>query len=562
MHLARGRLVAPPADGRLLRMRGVSGPKGRTPAGAPPATPPEATSRSGVRHSPRLSGASAFAAAAATTAAAAVSAARDTDEVEVCVGESQPLLSPPARLVAKSCVCDWAQAIQCALPHVEPEPCQRQGCGILVHHLCQGEWERREGYGDTVARLCCLHHPDYEYRSAPEKADAAVAKAQGIISKAKVVNIESQLTTEGVEDLFREDSEEVSEGGGDDDDDDGDNDPGGGGGVGGRDDDGLQLPSYEITDYTANQYDVHERTAHYMERRPISASNRIAVEAVYMVEALTLVKSMRTMRRQEIAERVQEKYKAFIRSIPIDRFSDSAIRSMMQEKYYRAKGTSADGLLTKANDVLKNVRAMAAGVRGVGTPLHQIPSGRSLHDMRNEFILTKWSKAQGTIYAPSNHDDELILDVPNGWWLLNPSTNLLLAVLVHRCNPDVIADPTNVPTGPTRETLRKESRRDTVERRERDKIDELHGTNRQRAEESMLSSKAKLMAQTVDSGTIDQVKEQLSLLSQFKDLYVKVQNRIHGRQQGEDDFDQTAHDLLLELPFLKKRRAGGNESTS
>ena len=137
---------------------------------------------------------------------------------------------------------------------------------------------------------------------------------------------------------------------------------------------------------------------------------------------------------------------------------------------------------------------------------------------------------------------------------------MLLAVLVHRCNPDVIADPTNVPTGPTRETLRKESRKDTVERRERDKIIELHGSNRQRAEESMLASKAKLMAQTVDSGTIDQVKEQLSLLSQFKDSYVKVQNRIHG--QGEDDFDQTAHDLLPELPFLKKQRIGGNGSIS
>ena len=57
-----------------------------------------------------------------------------------------------------------------------------------------------------------------------------------------------------------------------------------------------------------------------MDRRPISVSNRIAVEAVYMVEALMLVKSMRTMRRQEIAERVQEKYKAFIRSIPLTVF--------------------------------------------------------------------------------------------------------------------------------------------------------------------------------------------------------------------------------------------------
>ncbi len=138
MHRACGRLVSPPADGHLLFMRGVSGPKGRTPAGAP--ATPEATSRSGVRHSPRFSAASASAAAAATTAAAAVSAACDTDDVKVCVGESQPLLSPPARLVAKSCICDWAQAIQCDLPHVEPAPCQRQGCGILVHHLCQGEW--------------------------------------------------------------------------------------------------------------------------------------------------------------------------------------------------------------------------------------------------------------------------------------------------------------------------------------------------------------------------------------------------------------------------------------
>ena len=69
-----------------------------------------------------------------------------------------------------------------------------------------------------------------------------------------------------------------------------------------------------------------------------------------------------------------------------------------------------------------------------------------------------------------------------------------------------------------------------------------------------------VMAQTVNSGTINQVKEQLSLLSQFKDSYVKVQNCIHG--QGEDDLDQTAHDLHSELPFLKKQCVGGNGSTS
>ena len=65
---------------------------------------------------------------------------------------------------------------------------------------------------------------------------------------------------------------------------------------------------------------------------------------------------------------------------------------------------------------------MAAEIRGVGTPLHQIPSGRSLMDMRNEFILKNWNALQGTVYAPSNNDDELMLDVEDGWWLMNNTT--------------------------------------------------------------------------------------------------------------------------------------------
>ena len=77
----------------------------------------------------------------------------------------------------------------------------------------------------------------------------------------------------------------------------------------------------------------------------------------------------------------------------------------------------------------------------------------------------------------------------------------------------------------------------------------------------MLQSKAQLMEQTIDSGKIDQVKEQLTLLSQFKDSYIKVQNRINGK--GSEDYDQTAHELLSELPFMKKRRTETHsESTS
>ena len=75
-----------------------------------------------------------------------------------------------------------------------------------------------------------------------------------------------------------------------------------------------------------------------------------------------------------------------------------------------------------------------------------------------------------------------------------------------------------------------------------------------------MSNKAALMAQMIDSGAIDQVKEQLSLLTQFKESYIRVQDRVTGGK-GEDDYDQTAHDLLSKLPFLKKRQLDGNSDT-
>lgn len=76
----------------------------------------------------------------------------------------------------------------------------------------------------------------------------------------------------------------------------------------------------------------------------------------------------------------------------------------------------------------------------------------------------------------------------------------------------------------------------------------------------MLKTKAQLMAQSIDSGTIEQVKEQLSLLSQFKESFVKVRNGIDGK--GEEDFDNNVNDLLGELPFMKKRRTTIDEPGS
>jgi hypothetical protein len=426
-----------------------------------------------------------------------------------------------------------------------------------VHHICQGAWENREGYDNVVARYCYRHHPNY----------SGVEKMQEVVARARVLHVESQVTTENVgggdfcsrgEESNTPATLQSDEIGG------GKNDAleavllderffsGDDGGIA---DDAID--EYAITDYTAGQFSIHDRISHFMGAVPISLQNRVAVEAAYMVEALTNVRSMRSMRKTEIAPLVHDKYKSFIRMIPLQRFADATVRVKMVEKYFRAKSNSADGFYTKACDVMKCVRALATVIKGVGSPLHQIPSGKSLMDMKMEFILKKYAAATGAVYVLSNNTEDQYAEVPEGWWLLHPSTNLLLAVLVHRCNPDITGDPTELAPGPTREVIRAGTREDLFARREREKAAEHVGGDRQRVEMSMMTSKAQLMAQTVDSGAIDQVKEQLSLLAQFKDSFVRVQDRLTGGK-GEDDYDQTAHDLLSELPFMKKRRLDQN----
>ena len=57
-------------------------------------------------------------------------------------------------------ICNWGKVIQCNLTALPPLKCQKDGCIILVHHLCQGNWERSNGHTDTVARYCFSHHPN------------------------------------------------------------------------------------------------------------------------------------------------------------------------------------------------------------------------------------------------------------------------------------------------------------------------------------------------------------------------------------------------------------------
>ena len=142
-----------------------------------------------------------------------------------------------------------------------------------------------------------------------------------------------------------------------------------------------------INDYSADVYDVNERTYHFMGKIPISPSNRSAVEAVYMLEAYTLVKDQKQMRRMQVAERVRSKYRELIDNIPNSRFSENALKAQMVTKLYRARNnSSAEAFLDKVEDVAGHVRGIAGKFKGAGKPIHTLRSGCSLSDAKKEHI--------------------------------------------------------------------------------------------------------------------------------------------------------------------------------
>jgi hypothetical protein len=89
-----------------------------------------------------------------------------------------------------------------------PLLCQKEGCEVLVHHICQSAWETREGYDDVLVLYCRRHHPNYNYSSASE--NDGVENAQEVIARAQIVNVESQVMSEGVGDVVDSQGEEMT----------------------------------------------------------------------------------------------------------------------------------------------------------------------------------------------------------------------------------------------------------------------------------------------------------------------------------------------------------------
>lgn len=150
-------------------------------------------------------------------------------------------------------------------------------------------------------------------------------------------------------------------------------------------------------------------------------------------------------------------------------------------------------------------------------------------------------------------------DIPVGWWITaNKNCYYLLAALVHRNNPDIIPQPTDAGAGGTREDIRKKVAARRSDEAASAKV--APQTNKGKMEESMMSSKAVLMQQSITLQEITGVKEQLMMMKEFKSSFVNMHNSTSG--DGEAEFDATVCAMLRELPIMKKRNETQNRAPS
>jgi len=148
--------------------------------------------------------------------------------------------------------------------------------------------------------------------------------------------------------------------------------------------------------------------------------------------------------------------------------------------------------------------------------------------------------------------------MPVGWWLAPPTksdkaakqSQFLLAVFVHKNNPDIVSDPIDAPTGVTRETMRKRALEERVDVIASGAL--AQGSTRGKLEESMLSTKATLMKQNIVLQETEGIEKQLSLMERFKSSYVNISTDAAG---GEHEHDTVVREMLYDLPFMKKSRS-------
>ena len=159
-------------------------------------------------------------------------------------------------------------------------------------------------------------------------------------------------------------------------------------------------------------------------------------------------------------------------------------------------------------------------------------------------------------------DDDDILHDMGDWWMEDKHADKhFLAVLVHRDNPDIIDDPTTIPEGPTRDTIRKE------ERAAAKRADKFVGANEAGAKiaaadrketDKLMAIKEMGMQISCDQMQCNLITSQLTVMEKYDQLLKTTWSERGG--DGDARYRNTMTDLIEELPLIKKQKRDAEEA--
>ena len=151
--------------------------------------------------------------------------------------------------------------------------------------------------------------------------------------------------------------------------------------------------------------------------------------------------------------------------------------------------------------------------------------------------------------------EDIIREMLDSCWLTNTKYYLILSVLVHKKKPDIATDPTKVPAGTTRSSQHQDEVVKLMKRCLQAKENEAATTKQGKIEGKQQEGKVALMEQALNMGKVEEVKEQLHLMKEFKESM----DNIEANGDAASEFDKAAYELLLQLPFMQQRQSKGKE---
>ena len=144
-------------------------------------------------------------------------------------------------------------------------------------------------------------------------------------------------------------------------------------------------------DYAAEDYNVNDRTMHYLSGNSISKTTRLAVEITGGIHALSNVTSEETTNAVTRNEKILKEYKAYLNAFD-DCVFEAGLKPKMLRKLYNAQHD-----ITGARLYTKTVE-WRGGLRNsymskLPSNLSTLPSGTGLRDAYNKFILDRYKEA-------------------------------------------------------------------------------------------------------------------------------------------------------------------------